>query len=80
MSLASDKEVARRLAALEQAADDQQRDVGYEVQLAGLDSETRSAIEALSPVDRERWITGMEWFGSLPDPSFPIVETGRSEQ
>ncbi len=59
-------DIERRLELLERQQQAQDTDATFAVQLAGLDPATRAAIEALRPIDRERWVSGMEWFGSLP--------------
>ncbi len=57
------KAIERRLEQLERQHQEQHTDAGLTERMEALDPATRSAIEALSPVDRERWVTGMEWFG-----------------
>jgi hypothetical protein len=58
-------DIEKRLTRLEQASDGQQRDTAYEAQVVELDPGTQAALRTLTPEDREHWITGMVWFGSL---------------
>ncbi len=59
-------DIERRLEHLERLEQAQATEASLTARLAGLDPETRKAIEGIRPVDRERWMSGMEWFGSLP--------------
>lgn len=59
-------DIERRLAKLEQVAEIEQRDAAAEMDLACLDPLVQDALRSVRPEDRERWIAGMTWFGSLP--------------